>query len=347
MTAEAHPARRRLARFAWGVLAYNLAVIAWGAYVRASGSGAGCGRHWPLCNGEVVPRPKSIEMIVELSHRVTSGVALVLVFVLMVWCLRKLPKGDRARRGAVLTSVFMVTEALVGAGLVLFELVAHDKSMKRGLSMVLHLGNTFFLLASLSLTAWWLTRPELAKAEARARSKGDTVLRVVLALALGGVLVLASSGAVAALGDTLFPARTLREGLAQDLSPVAHAFVKLRVLHPMIALATGVVVLATSGFVRMMRPEPRVSALSRIATLLFVVQFVVGIANVTLLAPIPVQLVHLLLADATWIALVLMAWEAVQAPSIMSRKGPAPSSDMPPSTSNVDPVTYAPAGDTR
>lgn len=347
MPADPHLDRRRLARFAWGVLAYNLLVIAWGAFVRATGSGAGCGKHWPLCNGEVVPTPKSVATIIEASHRLTSGIALVLVMVLAVQCVRKLPKGDRARRGAVLSGVFMIGEALIGAGLVLFELVAHDTSMKRALSMVLHLGNTFFLLASLSLTAWWLARPEAAPAEAAARGKGDRVLRAALAVSLGGVLLLASSGAIAALGDTLFPARSLREGLAQDLSPMAHAFVKLRMLHPMIALATGVVVLATAGLVRMLRPEPRVVSLSRLATLLFVVQFVAGLINVTLLAPVAMQLVHLLLADAVWIALVLMAWEAVQAPSIMSRKGPAPSSDMPPSTSNVDPVTYAPAGETR
>lgn len=347
MNAGAAPNRRPLARFAWGTLAYNLLVIAWGAFVRATGSGAGCGRHWPLCNGEVVPTPKSVATVIEASHRVTSGIALVLVLALAVLCVRRLPKRDRARRGAVLSGVFMIGEALIGAGLVLFELVAHDTSMKRALSMVLHLGNTFFLLASLSLTAWWLSHGELAPVVARPRAKGDTLLRAALAIALGGVLLLASSGAIAALGDTLFPARSLREGLAQDLSPMAHAFVRLRMLHPMIALATGVVVLATAGLVRMLRPDPRVVTLSRLATILFVVQFVAGLINVTLLAPVPMQLVHLLLADATWIALVLMAWEAAQAPSIMSRKGPAPSSDIPPSTSNVDPVTYAPAGDTR
>jgi heme A synthase len=245
----------------------------------------------------------------------------------------------------------MLGEALLGAGLVLFELVAHDASMKRAFSMVLHLGNTFLLLASLSLTAWWLSRadeePAAPSSRPEPRTIPDTVMRAALAATLAGVLVLASSGAIAALGDTLFPARSLREGLAQDLSPVAHVFVRLRMLHPMIALATGVLVLGTTGFVRMVRPVPRVRSLSRIATLLFVVQFVAGIVNVTLLAPVAMQLVHLLLADATWIALVLMAWEAAQAPSIMSRNGPAPISEVPPSTSKVDPVTYAAAGETR
>lgn len=324
-------------RFAWAVLGWNLIVIMWGAFVRASGSGAGCGRHWPLCNGEVVPTAKSTATLIEASHRGTSGIALILVIALMVWCLRALPKGHRARRGAVLSAVFIAFEALIGAGLVLFELVAHDASMKRALSMILHLGNTFFLLGALSLTAWWLTFPVTPT---RVLEKGDKVLRAFLVVALGSVLVLASSGAIAALGDTLFPARSLRDGMAQEMSPMAHAFVRLRMLHPALALMSGVLSIGIAGVVRVMRPEPRTRLLSRLATIFFVTQFAIGMLNVALLAPVPVQLVHLLMADLTWISLVLMSWEAVyRVPSMMSKKGPAPISDVPPSTSNVEPVT--------
>jgi heme A synthase len=234
-------------------------------------------------------------------------------------------------------------EALIGAGLVLFELVAHDASMKRGLSMILHLGNTFFLLAALSLTAHWLGRRVAVPATVpHAPKPAALALRVAVGASLLSVLVLASSGAIAALGDTLFPARSLGEGLAQDLSPMAHAFLRLRILHPVFALVSGLLVISTSTFARIARPLPRVRRLSRLTTLLFVVQFAAGLVNVTLLAPIPMQIVHLLLADAVWIALVLMGWEAIwggaQAP-IMSRNGPAPSSEVPPSTSSVEPVT--------
>src|SRR5215467_12703113 len=81
----------RVSAFAWGVLAYNVAVIAWGAFVRASGSGAGCGRHWPLCNGEVVPRPTSVATVIEATHRATSGLALVGVVGLLVATIVVLP----------------------------------------------------------------------------------------------------------------------------------------------------------------------------------------------------------------------------------------------------------------
>ncbi len=311
--------RSRIARLAWSVLGYNIAVVLWGAYVRASGSGAGCGRHWPLCNGEVVPQPKSLATIIEATHRATSGLAVIAVLVLLVATLVGLPRGHRSRRGAVYSTAFIFCEALIGAGLVLFELVAHDASLKRGLSMVLHLSNTFLLLGALALTAWWATteegapaRPD-AKLEASTRGRQPLLVRAAVGLSLGGVLLLGASGAVAALGDTLFPATSLREGLAQDLSPMAHIFLRLRLLHPVIALGSGVLVLGTAGLVRSLSPSTRARRFARLVTLLYVVQFGAGLLNLSLLAPVAMQLVHLLLADATWIALVLMGWEACTA----------------------------------
>ena len=134
------------------MLAWNVAVILWGAYVRATGSGAGCGAHWPLCNGEVVPRAPDTATLIEFSHRVTSGLALVLVFVLAVWIWRTMAAGHPARRAAIASLVFIVIEALLGAGLVLFRLVANDESLARAMVMPLHLANTMVLLLCLTLT---------------------------------------------------------------------------------------------------------------------------------------------------------------------------------------------------
>lgn len=325
---------RTLAHFAWSVLAYNLLVIAWGAFVRASGSGAGCGKHWPLCNGEVVPQPKSVATVIEATHRLTSGVAVVAVLVLMVWTLRAVPRGHRARSASIAATVFIFGEALIGAGLVLFELVAHDASMKRGLSMILHLGNTFLLLGALTVTAWTLT-VESGPAKRDVTLSGGAV-RLLVWLALTGILFLGSSGAIAALGDTLFPAASLKEGMAQDLSPLAHVFLRLRVLHPVIALATGILVFVTASGVRMLRPTRRVRTFSKLVTVVFMTQFVVGLANLSLLAPVPMQIIHLLLADATWIALVLMAWETLYAES-------APVESAAPSAVSAAPAAEPPA----
>jgi len=53
------------AKAAWGVLAYSILVILWGAYVRISFSGDGCGDHWPLCHGEVIPTAPSVKTLIE------------------------------------------------------------------------------------------------------------------------------------------------------------------------------------------------------------------------------------------------------------------------------------------
>src|SRR5512144_707841 len=221
----------RLARFAWLVLAWNMVVILWGAFVRATGSGAGCGAHWPLCNGEVVPRSPAIETMIEFTHRATSGVALLLVVALVLWIFRARPKGHPARLAAGAALAFILTEAAVGAGLVLFRLVAENEAVARALFMAGHLANTFLLLAALALTAHWCATDAPLKREALARDGWSFALGAVALLAVG------KSGAIAALGDTLYPAQSLLGGLAQDLSATGAMLVRLRLAHPLLALA--------------------------------------------------------------------------------------------------------------
>ena len=162
----------RLPRLAWLTLGWNVAVILWGAFVRASGSGAGCGAHWPLCNGEIVPRAPAVATLVELTHRLTSGIALLLVFYLAYRVFRERPAGHPGRRAAASCVVFILSEAAVGAGLVLFRLVADNESVARALFMSVHLMNTFVLLACLTLTAHFTT------ADARPSLRGPAGLAV-------------------------------------------------------------------------------------------------------------------------------------------------------------------------
>jgi heme A synthase len=297
---------RGLAAYAWFVAAFNLLVIVWGAYVRASASGDGCGAHWPLCNGDVIPASPLVKTLVEFAHRATSGAALLLVVGLVFAALRVRPKGHRARRGAVAALVFICFEALIGAALVKFGLVVTDASAARAFVMSLHLVNTFMLLGSLALTAWW------AGGGTSVRLRGQGSVGTLFFVALAGALVVAVSGAVTALGDTLFPARTLAEGLRQDLSPTAHFLLRLRVLHPAIAVVAGCYcVMVASYTANFLRPARAVKKFSAALAALFVVQVGLGIANVTLLAPVWLQLAHLLVADLFWIALVLAAAAAL------------------------------------
>ena len=128
------------------MLGWNVLVVLWGAYVRASGSGAGCGSHWPLCNGEVLPVAPRIETIIEFTHRMMSGVALVGVVVLWLWSRATFARGSRVRYMALASFAFLIAEALLGAGLVLFNYVDKDASVGRAFYLSLHLTNTLLLL---------------------------------------------------------------------------------------------------------------------------------------------------------------------------------------------------------
>ncbi len=316
-----------IARYCRFVLAYNLAVIVWGAYVRASGSGAGCGSHWPSCNGEVVPLRPSTATLVEYSHRVSSGLVLVLVAVLAVWAFRAAPKGHPLRRGAVLSLVFTLSEAAVGAGLVLFKLVAHDESLARALAISTHLLNTLLLLASLTLAAFAAGAFRTAAAAAGpavpalVQGRGGPERRPrpgwSFALALAATMAIAATGAVSALGDTLFPASSLGQGLAQDLSPASHLLLRLRSIHPLLAIALGAYLLyLCNQVVAAGAAGAAGAAVRRHANrlrLLVIGQWTLGLLNIALLAPVWLQLTHLLVADLLWIVLVLLALETLAA----------------------------------
>jgi cytochrome c oxidase assembly protein subunit 15 len=300
--AESQP--RRLAGFAWAVVAWNVAVIVWGAYVRATGAGAGCGRHWPSCQGVAVPRAPALETIVEYTHRTTSGLALLLVLALALWARRDLPAGHPARRAAAAAFGLVVLEALLGAGLVLFGFVARDASPARGWVMAVHLTNTLLLLAALVLAAAW------ARAPGGPVLPGRRAVAVPLAAAALAIVAAGASGAVAALGDTLYPATSFGEGLRQDLSGGGSLLLRLRVLHPPLA----VVATLTSAWAARRAFEaggPRVGLASAALVGLAWAQVLLGATNLALLAPVGLQLAHLALADLTWIALALVAARAL------------------------------------
>lgn len=305
----------RFSRYAWGVLAWLLLVILWGAFVRATGSGAGCGSHWPLCNGVVLPQSPAVETLIELSHRLTSALAGLLVIGLLLWAFRAFPKGHRVRKGATWTMVFILTEGLIGAVIVLYEWVAHDASMARVLSMVLHLCNTFTLVAALTLTAWWAA----GGPPVRVQGRRSLLIGTLVALLLGVAML----GAVTALGDTLFRATSHAEGFAQTFSDTSHLAVRLRVLHPLLAVLTGVVLFAT---VRVLGAGQAADAPARrlggLLEILYLGQVLMGVVNVYLLAPVWMQLLHLLLADVLWIFFVLFAATVLAVPAPDESRSP-------------------------
>lgn len=292
---------RRFAYVATALLPYTVAVVLWGAYVRASLSGDGCGDHWPLCNGVALPFEPSTKTIVEFTHRITSGACWIWTLVMWVWARGLFERGHATRAAAGWSLFFMTTEALVGAGLVLFRMVAENPSTARAAWMSTHLVNTFLLLAALTWMAFSAWRDSGARwprdSRTRRRFGGAAAL-----LLLAGV-----SGAVAALGDTLFPAASLAEALQEDLASTSHIFLRLRLWHPVIATLGAGYLVWLVGLLLRDGSSPRSRSLTLGLGALTLIQLAVGFVNVALLAPVWLQLTHLFLADAIWIALVTLA----------------------------------------
>lgn len=285
----------KLVRYAWFVLVFNVVVILLGALVRATGSGAGCGRSWPTCQGQVIPELEGATAI-EFTHRGMSGLALVMVLALAVFIWRKTPKGHPGRTGAVLSGVAIVGEALIGAMIVLAEWVADDASVARAISVPLHLVNTFFLLAALTLTISWLSGAD------RLDLRGHT--RITLWVALGGIalVLIAASGAVTALADTLFP-----KGVGPDAVGTEHFLTELRIVHPILAVVASVI-----GWAVASRSERGRGPAAMAMPVIIGLMLLSGVVNVALGVPVWMQLVHLGLADVLWIAYVFVAARALQ-----------------------------------
>lgn len=290
---------RRFSLVAWGVLAYNMLVVLWGAFVRATGSGAGCGNRWPLCNGAMVPRAPRIETVIEFTHRASSGLALAGVAALCIWAWRLFPRGHRARTCAALSAVFLLAEALLGAGLVLFQYVEHNASAGRAAYLSAHLVNTQILLAMLTLTAWFGADP-VSRPWPRAP-------RLVMA-ALPVAILVAVSGAIAALGDTLYPPASVAAGMRQEFSETAGTLLRLRAVHPVVAVVGAIILLAAAAAAMRSTRAPAIRMGGITAALVFV-QLAAGAVNIVLLAPVWMQIVHLLVADLLWVALVVTALE--------------------------------------
>ena len=284
---------RTLARYAWFVLWFNVGVILLGALVRATGSGAGCGRSWPSCQGELLPELEGATAV-EFTHRAASGIALILVAALAVGVWRKTEKGAPARLGVTLAVIAIVGEALIGAAIVLSEWVADDASLARTVAVPLHLVNTLLLLAALTLTAFWLGGGRRLDLRADRR-----LWRVIM---VGGIalVLIAASGAVTALADTLFP----KDGITPTGE---NLLTRLRIVHPVLA-----VVAASVGWWASRRTDLRRSRATLALPSLVGAMLLTGSLNVMLGVPVWMQLVHLLLADLLWIAYVMASAEALQ-----------------------------------
>jgi protoheme IX farnesyltransferase len=305
--------------FAWAVLFYNLLVIAIGVVVRATGSGGGCGSSWPACNGQIVPIDPTLKTIIEQTHRYVSELDGLVVMGLVGWGLVRFRRNRPLALALVASLAFTGVEAWIGKYLVQNHLVADDASAQRAVWMSIHLVNTFFLLGALGMTAWW------ASGRQRLNLRGQGAVGAALALAFAAMIALGVSGAVTALGDTLYPVANHEEAVRQSLAAGANFLQKLRILHPYIAGSVGLYLILIAGLVGHLRPSAQTKRYASGIYTLFFLQIAVGCLNVELLAPVWLQLVHLLLADLVWLNVVLFAAAALETGVPQVEAAPDPS----------------------
>lgn len=290
--------------YAWLFLVYMLGVILFGAWVRITGSGAGCGTHWPTCHGEIIPPDPSVETIIEFTHRLTSGLLGILTIGLVGWAWKRFKKHP-VFYASIVTAIFIVFESLIGAGIVLAELVEDNDSVARAIIIAIHLVNTLMLTGATALMAWWSSGRPLPRWHLK------TSLTWLLILGLFGLVATSMSGAITALGDTLFPVDpTIGEGLfgriRDDLSPANHFLVRLRIFHPLIAVVVAAYLMAISWLIQVREVPPRIDRWSSITLALVITQTLAGVVNIMLSAPGWMQLLHLLLAQLVWISVLLL-----------------------------------------
>jgi heme A synthase len=280
----------RLTRAATVTLGYTIFVILFGAIVRITRSGAGCGQHWPTCNGEIAHLPRRFETVIEFSHRVTSAGSLIAVLAFTAIVVRGVPAGHRLRKMAYAAVFMMLVEALIGAALVLFRLVVDDASKARAFVMPAHLLSTFALVAILTLATLWSKPPLPAATEPRALGPA----RGWLVLGALTLVVVAVTGAMSLAGR-----------LAEDQGAHANFLQRLRVLHPVLAVASAAFVAHLAAAYG--HAGPRARRASRAVIAFAGVQLAAGTLNVILSAPGWLQVAHLGLALGLWVSYVALA----------------------------------------
>lgn len=297
----------RFAKYAWFTLAYNLVVILWGVFLRASKSGDGCGQQWLTCHGEVIPSAPELKTVIEFSHRITSALDGFIVIGLLVWAVLRWKSGKTESNKLILkmaagSFILVIIEGLLGAGLVLTGNTAETLTAARPFWMAGHLITTLILLTFLTLTAWF------ASGGKRFDFKTEPKILLFLGLGIFGFLLVGMSGSVAALSSMIFPSETLSQGITKDFSETSHILLRLRVSHPILSILTSVYLIFLAGWLKAKAKNNQpVTRWSNILSLLILAQVGFGALTLFTLAPIVMQLGHLFLADAVWISFVLLS----------------------------------------
>lgn len=310
-TATLNPARSSstsiVRAWAWITLGIVVATIVMGAVVRATHSGDGCGASWPACEGRLVfPGTDDTSRLIEFSHRMISGLSLVAMVGLMLLVHRVFAASHAARKAVRWSMALLVLEALIGAAIVLYGWVADNESVARQISVPVHLVNTFLLTASMALTIWLIEGGSMPVLRGAGR-RGKVLLGLAVVL-----LLIAATGATTSLADTLFAAESLTEGIRADFAGESEFIVRLRIVHPLLAISGG---LLLGWFAYRHMEEAEASGHpwpARIVLFGVLVQALLGFIHIALLTPLATGLLHLFVAQALWIGLMFLALVLLQ-----------------------------------
>ena len=273
-------------------LLLSIASILAGAFVRATGSGDGCGATWPTCKGKIIPALSDTSELIEFSHRSVSGVLLVVTLIIFAKT-RKYQKDSLVRIVTNYLTFFVIFEALIGAVIVIFEWVGLNSSLPRIIAVPIHLVNTFGLLGSYAIL-YKILQDDLQNI------KNMFIKNFLLISSL--FLLSGATGSITALADVLFPSASFVEGFLADFDRTSEVLTRLRILHPIISSTLSIVLYVYATGIR---KKYNVSV-KPLQTLILIAVFL-GVINVLSNIVLPLSILHLAIADFLWISYIYVS----------------------------------------
>ena len=287
-------------RFGYLALLLGFAQIVFGAVVRITGSGMGCGDHWPDCYGSFTPAPNAPSLLVEISHRYGAAALSLAILALAIaaWLKRREP-GVAGRAGVLRPSVLAVVLVIVAA---LFGAVT-IKMQLNPLVVATHLAIAMSLLAVLVVVvirAGGLgSRGVSAGSQRTFRSARAAAGLTFLALVFGA-LTANTPGATAACQG--FPWCSFADHGLPLWIHVTHRIIAFLILGHLIGIAIGA----------RKRGEPRPILSTAWAALgVVILQILVAGAMVGMHFPPSLRSLHQAVGTALWTVVVALAALAV------------------------------------
>ena len=279
-----------------GILLSILSILA-GAFVRATGSGDGCGSTWPTCKGKVIPQLSDTSEVIEFSHRSISGILLIVTLIIFIKS-RNISKGSIIRTTVNFLTFFVVFEAAIGAVIVLYEWVGLNSSLPRIIAVPIHLVNTFGLLACYAI----LYKVLLNNFQNIRKLWDRRFIFIAFLFLLSG-----ATGSITALSDVLFPSASFYEGLIEDFDRTSELLTRLRILHPIVATGLSAVLIIES---RTIQKDYKINV--KFLQFLVIIAVTLGLLNVLSNIVILLSIFHLAIADLLWITYIYVSMDKLK-----------------------------------